>query len=397
MTTQTQCWRFTRFFHSLDRFAKRKLDDTSFYGGVLHVCYAPEYESVDDTREKLQQRRIEVARQLRKLGQEDELLNSNFDNGNDEAEDEPKQHPSLSVNQNFPTSSHSLPTQHAPAAYPPPHLSMPPPFPHPPFHPRFHPPFHPPFNPESSRHRHPIQAAFHQRRFRATRFRYPQQVVYPSQVPAAMRDMRLNASPNQAQLTTESAPNADETNAKQTVEDSKATNQESSGGLVIRHLEPSHSTSKPQFVARSSRGRKVLPQHLLDRVTSLLRHCTNNTDQSPISSAIKISTVQANEKLRKEAMVLGQVLSTLVVAWWWVAHLNVMVCLQEAGPKLPSQIEREMFESRQAEVAHASHDESVSEIRKRVLEVARFIITWLQHFVVYVYGFQHFKNMSFRT
>ena len=39
------------------RFAKKKLDDWSFYGGVLHVCYATELESVEETREKLQQRR----------------------------------------------------------------------------------------------------------------------------------------------------------------------------------------------------------------------------------------------------------------------------------------------------------------------------------------------------
>ena len=50
------------------RVAKRKLDDNSFLGGVLHVCYAPEYETVQDTREKLQQRRIDVARRVRKLG-----------------------------------------------------------------------------------------------------------------------------------------------------------------------------------------------------------------------------------------------------------------------------------------------------------------------------------------
>ena len=50
------------------RVAKRKLDDNSFLGGILHVCYAPEYETVQDTREKLQQRRIDVARRVRRLG-----------------------------------------------------------------------------------------------------------------------------------------------------------------------------------------------------------------------------------------------------------------------------------------------------------------------------------------
>ena len=43
------------------RIAKRKLDNRSFYGKSLHVCYAPESESVTDTREKLSQRRKVIA------------------------------------------------------------------------------------------------------------------------------------------------------------------------------------------------------------------------------------------------------------------------------------------------------------------------------------------------
>ncbi|MPC13043.1 RNA-binding protein 48 [Portunus trituberculatus] len=43
------------------RFAKRQLDGKSFYGQVLHVCYAPELETVDETREKLQERRKSIA------------------------------------------------------------------------------------------------------------------------------------------------------------------------------------------------------------------------------------------------------------------------------------------------------------------------------------------------
>ncbi|XP_063857675.1 RNA-binding protein 48-like [Scylla paramamosain] len=43
------------------RFAKRQLDGKSFYGQVLHVCYAPELETVEETREKLQERRKSVA------------------------------------------------------------------------------------------------------------------------------------------------------------------------------------------------------------------------------------------------------------------------------------------------------------------------------------------------
>ncbi|XP_030644386.1 RNA-binding protein 48 [Chanos chanos] len=44
------------------RAAKRNTDEKSFYGGLLHVCYAPEYETVEDTRQKLQDRRRYVNR-----------------------------------------------------------------------------------------------------------------------------------------------------------------------------------------------------------------------------------------------------------------------------------------------------------------------------------------------
>ncbi|KAL4629883.1 RNA-binding protein 48 [Arapaima gigas] len=44
------------------RMAKRNLDERSFFGGLLHVCYAPEYETVEDTRQKLQDRRRYIAR-----------------------------------------------------------------------------------------------------------------------------------------------------------------------------------------------------------------------------------------------------------------------------------------------------------------------------------------------
>uniref|UniRef100_A0A3B5MRF2 RNA-binding protein 48 n=1 Tax=Xiphophorus couchianus TaxID=32473 RepID=A0A3B5MRF2_9TELE len=48
------------------RAAKRNMDEKSFYGGVLHVCYVPEYETVEDTRLKLQDRRSYIARAARK-------------------------------------------------------------------------------------------------------------------------------------------------------------------------------------------------------------------------------------------------------------------------------------------------------------------------------------------
>ncbi|XP_062608419.1 RNA-binding protein 48-like [Saccostrea cucullata] len=52
------------------RFAKRKLDDFSFYGGVIHVSYAPEFESVEEMRQKLQDRRRTVASRIRISGKE---------------------------------------------------------------------------------------------------------------------------------------------------------------------------------------------------------------------------------------------------------------------------------------------------------------------------------------
>ena len=44
------------------RLAKCKLDDMNFLGSILHICYAPECESVDDLREKLLERRTIVTR-----------------------------------------------------------------------------------------------------------------------------------------------------------------------------------------------------------------------------------------------------------------------------------------------------------------------------------------------
>nr|XP_006207702.1 RNA-binding protein 48 isoform X1 [Vicugna pacos] len=44
------------------RIAKRKMDEQSFFGGLLHVCYAPEFETVEETRRKLQERSAYVAR-----------------------------------------------------------------------------------------------------------------------------------------------------------------------------------------------------------------------------------------------------------------------------------------------------------------------------------------------
>ena len=43
------------------------MDDYEFCGGKLHICYAPEYETVDDTRAKLEDRRRAVSRRLHQL------------------------------------------------------------------------------------------------------------------------------------------------------------------------------------------------------------------------------------------------------------------------------------------------------------------------------------------
>ncbi|XP_066484879.1 RNA-binding protein 48 [Tiliqua scincoides] len=44
------------------RVAKKKLDERNFFGSLLHVCYAPEFETVQETREKLQDRRKYIAK-----------------------------------------------------------------------------------------------------------------------------------------------------------------------------------------------------------------------------------------------------------------------------------------------------------------------------------------------
>ncbi|GAB1605778.1 hypothetical protein Ahia01_000860100 [Argonauta hians] len=54
------------------RYAKRKVDDVSFFGGVLHVCYGPEYETVADTRQKLQHRRNIVTKKIKQYEEEQE-------------------------------------------------------------------------------------------------------------------------------------------------------------------------------------------------------------------------------------------------------------------------------------------------------------------------------------
>ena len=42
------------------RRAKKFLDARNFFGGILHVSYAPECETVEELKQKIQQRRAEV-------------------------------------------------------------------------------------------------------------------------------------------------------------------------------------------------------------------------------------------------------------------------------------------------------------------------------------------------
>ncbi|XP_069852588.1 RNA-binding protein 48 [Dipodomys merriami] len=44
------------------RIAKKKMDEQSFFGGLLHVCYAPEFETVEETRKKLEERQAYITR-----------------------------------------------------------------------------------------------------------------------------------------------------------------------------------------------------------------------------------------------------------------------------------------------------------------------------------------------
>lgn len=46
------------------RFAKRKLDEFVFLGNRLQVSYAPHFESLSDTKDKLEGRRKEVLARL---------------------------------------------------------------------------------------------------------------------------------------------------------------------------------------------------------------------------------------------------------------------------------------------------------------------------------------------
>ncbi|XP_012223351.1 uncharacterized protein [Linepithema humile] len=52
------------------RVAKRLIDDKNFFGGILHVFYAPELETLAETRAKLTQRRKDVATRIKRNQQD---------------------------------------------------------------------------------------------------------------------------------------------------------------------------------------------------------------------------------------------------------------------------------------------------------------------------------------
>ncbi|KAM3955723.1 LOW QUALITY PROTEIN: RNA-binding protein 48 [Aphomia sociella] len=69
--TKHESEQFTETYHARyeriqsARIAKKMLDTKNFYGGLLHVCYAPELETIEETRQKLMQRKQDVLYRLR--------------------------------------------------------------------------------------------------------------------------------------------------------------------------------------------------------------------------------------------------------------------------------------------------------------------------------------------
>lgn len=76
ITKEHKAEQFTETYHAVfdriqsARMAKKMLDTKNFYGGSLHVTYAPELESLDETRIKLAQRKYDVLARLKNLQNE---------------------------------------------------------------------------------------------------------------------------------------------------------------------------------------------------------------------------------------------------------------------------------------------------------------------------------------
>ncbi|XP_015695971.1 RNA-binding protein 48-like isoform X2 [Oryza brachyantha] len=70
---------FIKFSHvSNARFAKRKLDESVFLGNLLQVSYAPQFESLLDTKEKLEVRRKEVLARMKSTSGRPEELSHHY-------------------------------------------------------------------------------------------------------------------------------------------------------------------------------------------------------------------------------------------------------------------------------------------------------------------------------
>ncbi|KAJ2942221.1 hypothetical protein O0L34_g15768 [Tuta absoluta] len=73
VTTEYPMESFTETYHAVfekiqsARIAKKMLDTKNFYGGSLHVCYAPELEEISETRMKIFQRQKDVLNRLKNL------------------------------------------------------------------------------------------------------------------------------------------------------------------------------------------------------------------------------------------------------------------------------------------------------------------------------------------
>lgn len=93
----TECYHAQYHRIQSARIAKRLLDNKSFYGDVLHVCYAPEYETVAETREKLQQRKKDVLSRLQPGPSALEYLNVQRDNGASSSQDRKRKCPALPI------------------------------------------------------------------------------------------------------------------------------------------------------------------------------------------------------------------------------------------------------------------------------------------------------------
>lgn len=48
------------------RKCKRFMDAKEFYGGILHISYAPEYETKEELKDKLQKRKLEIEYTLKR-------------------------------------------------------------------------------------------------------------------------------------------------------------------------------------------------------------------------------------------------------------------------------------------------------------------------------------------